>query len=76
MWQSDVRSCIMPRQPRHLVQKLNVGTVYIMDGAVPDSVESFSHIEEGHETFVSGLVTKRKESPLISMSVVLWDCLD
>ena len=26
-WQSGVRSCIMSRLPRHLVQKLNAGTV-------------------------------------------------
>ena len=27
LWQSDMRSCFMPGQPTHLVQKLNVGTV-------------------------------------------------
>ena len=27
-WRSDMQSCILPRLPTHLVQELNVGTVY------------------------------------------------
>ena len=32
--QSGVRTCSMPGQPRHLVQKLNVGTVHVPTSAI------------------------------------------
>ena len=33
-WLSDMRSCIMPWLPTHLVQELNVGTVYFYPAGV------------------------------------------